>query len=184
MRVVQDLQGHLFGVSCDLMQLRVGCLRHLAQDLGPRVICPVDAVAEAWKAGVLGVSIAKPGVGVLDRPDRVQHRARRVGRAAVRGAFQGSDGTDHARGQVAACRRDDAGGEGRGVEAVVGQQDEIRVEPVDPLGRRLLAVHHPEQVGGVTKLVAWLDHVSPLTPPVRAGDDGRHHRRQGDSFGD
>ncbi len=180
MRLVEDLERDLLGVLGRLVELGRGGLRHLLEDFRARIVGPVDAVAEPGEAGVLGVGLAQPAVRVGSRADLVQHRACGKRRPAVRRALQRSDGPDHARRQVAAGGCDDPGGEGGGVQAVIGEQHEVGVEPVDAVGGRLLAFHHPEQVGRVAEVVAWLDQLEALGSPVADGHDGRDDGDQSD----
>jgi len=112
---MEDLERDLFCVRGQLVQLWVRGFRHLAKDLGARVVSPVYAVAEAGEARVLGMRVGEPPIDVFDRPDRVEHGSRRVGRAAVRGTLERRDRADHARREVAPGRSDDARGERRSV---------------------------------------------------------------------
>src|SRR3989442_15848223 len=56
--LVEDLQGHLFGVRGGLVELRCCGLGHLAEEFRARVVGPVYAMAETREAGVLGVRVA------------------------------------------------------------------------------------------------------------------------------
>ncbi len=182
MCVVEDLQCDLFGPGGGVVQLRRGGPGHLAQDLGPRVVRAVGPVAEAAEALVARVSVVEPLLGVFGGADLVEHVARRECGAAVGRSFKRGDRADDARGKVAAGRGDDARGEGGGVEAVVREQHEVRVDEMCLLRVRLLAFETPEQVGGVAEVLARLDRLLPLPTPVRHADDCREDGGQRDRF--
>ena len=95
------------------------------------------------------------------------------GRAAVQRPFKRPDGAGDGRDQVRSGGDDHPGGEGRGVEAVVGHRVEIGLQPARPLRRRLLAGQHVEEVRRVPEILAGRQRLlAPQQPPVGGHDRG------------
>src|SRR3981189_2102109 len=69
--------------------------------------------------------------------------------SAMEWALEGANGTGDGGVDVGEGGGNDAGGEGAGVELVVGVEDERDVEGAGGGVGGLLAVEHPEEVGGV-----------------------------------
>ena len=109
---------------------------------------------------------ADPGLGPVGGADGVEHVEGPAGRTAVERPRQRADGPDDGRGQVGPGRRDDPGGEGRGVEAVVDGQDQVLLDGPHMGGRGLFARQHPQVVGGVGEVVRGGDRVR---FPLRCG---------------
>ena len=69
--------------------------------------------------------------------NRIEHVKHRSGRAAVQRTFQRADAGDDGAHHVGAGRCDDARGERRGVQAVIGDAAEIRIKALNQWsGRR------------------------------------------------
>jgi predicted amidohydrolase YtcJ len=126
--------------------------RTALQRVGARVAHPIDAVAETHQPIAAVERRLEPGAGVLRLADGVQHLDHRAGRAAVQRTLQGADPGQHRRGQAGAGRGDHPRGEGRGVQAVVADRDQIGVA-----GRRprpsapRMALDHAQDVGGMAQ---------------------------------
>ena len=117
---------------------------------GPRIAHPVDAVAHAHDAPP-GVELpVDPRPRALWRADGVEHVEHRPRRAAVQRALERADRRDHGRDHVRPGRGHDPRGEGRRVHPVVDDGHEVRVERARPVGRRVRAHRHPQEVRRVT----------------------------------
>ena len=89
---------------------------------------------------------------VAGPPAAAQHVHHLLVGAAVQPALQRADGRDDARMQVRLRRADDAGRERRGVELVLGVQDQRHVQGPHRVGRRFPAAQHVKEVGGVAQV--------------------------------
>src|SRR5271170_787443 len=112
-----------------------------------RVLCVIDAVTEARDLLLLRQHIFY----VLDRieagfVDGEEHAHHRFIRAAVERTLEGADGSGDSGVYVGKGGGDDAGGEGGGVQLVVGMEDEGDVEGARRSFRRFLPGEHPEEV--------------------------------------
>jgi hypothetical protein len=83
------------------------------------------------------------------RADGVEHLDHRARRAAVQRTLQGRDPGQHRRGQARAGGGHDPRGEGRGVQAVVADRDQIGVQGSRLPVRGRNAARHAQHVGGV-----------------------------------
>ena len=148
-----------------------------AEHPGPRVLGPVDPVAEPHQP-VMAVEgrfhVAFRVAGPLHLLEHVQHPGRG---AAVQRARQGADRAGHRRGDVGAGGRDHPGGEGGGVHAVLGRADPVGVERLHVPRVGLAAPADEEGLGRGLRLVHQaLRHGRPIGAAGRLGDE-REHRR-------
>src|SRR5215471_6374048 len=102
MSLVEDPKRNLLRPGRRPMQFGRRRLRHLAKDLGPRVVRPVYAVPKAGEPLVAGVGLGQPFLGVVRGADLVEHGPRRERGAAMRRALESRDRTDDARSEVSA----------------------------------------------------------------------------------
>ena len=72
----------------------------------------------------------------------------------------------------------DAAGEGGGVGAVLGVEQEVEVHGGDGVGVGLFAVDHVEEVGGVGEVLSGGDGLEAVSDAVMGGDDGGCDGRQ------
>ena len=150
-------------------------------DAGVAVL--VDAVAEAHDLPLGGECVGEPGLCVVGDGDLVEHVHHRLVGAAVQRSFERADrGGDGAVG-VGQGGGDDAGGEGGGVEAVLGVQDQRGLERGDDLRLGDLAEGHVEEVGGEAEVVAGRDRAQAVAAPLVQGDDRGQHREQPQRLG-
>ena len=110
-------------------------LGDLAQGRGARVVGPVDAVAEAHQPLAAVEGVAQPLLGMLDEPILASWSTTSDGAPPWSGPFIVPIAPHDRRRDVRHRRGDHAGGERRGVEAVLGADDEVGVEGAG--GRRL-----------------------------------------------
>ena len=104
--------------------------------------------------------------------------------ATVERAFQGADGRRDGRVHIGEGGGGDAGGEGRGVQFVIGMEDKSDIERTFRSRRRSLAVEHQEEVGGVGKRAVGLDNVLAFADAIVGGDDHGDLRGQADCLVD
>ena len=137
----------------------------------------VHGMAEAHDPPPCGHLRLHPGLGARRVADGVEGVEGPTRRAAVQRPGERTEGGTDDVGQVGSRRGDDAGGERRGVEAVIdGQLRYCSSGPRRGRGRRL-AGDQPEVVSGVAELSAarGVDRLQPEAGPVQRGDDRRHH---------
>ena len=96
-------------------------------------------------------------------------------------ALQGADRAGDGRVDVGQRRHDHAGGEGAGVEAVLGVQDQDQVHRPDLVGRRLGPLHHVREVPGEALVDDRLDERPAVPQPVDRRDHRGDLRRQPDA---
>ena len=161
----------------------VGAMLHplgdRAQRGGARVVRAVDAVAEAHQPLAAVERVADPGFGRC----RGLHLAELVDdlgrRAAVERSLHRADRRGHGRCDVRPGRGDDAGREGRRVEAMLGADDEVGIErprgPSVGTGARQLV---EEALGQVERRVG-LDRLLAGTQSREGGEGTRRERGQG-----
>ena len=90
---------------------------------------------------------------------------------------------------MAACsfslRADDhARRKGRGIGAMLGVKHGIAIDQLGGIGARFLALEHPQQIGGVTQLLARSHRLQPLAQSRVRRDDHRHLRGQTNALAD
>ena len=107
----------------------------------------VDGVAEAHDPLARRELAAHPAVDPVRRADLVERGQSAVGCAAVQRAGERAERGDDGGRQVGAGGGDDAGGERRGVEAVVDGGDEVALDGPHVLRRRFGAGDHVQPVG-------------------------------------
>ena len=146
-----DLPHHRFESVGDVVELvvagRVGKgLGHPLDDLVARIAGGIDRVTEAdhdllarHPFAYVGLGLVRVGVALLDLEGRL------VG-AAVLGAAQCADGAGDAGIQVRTGTGDDPGGEGGGVELVLGIEDQRGVHRAHPVLGRRFAVKQVQEV--------------------------------------
>ena len=138
-----------------------------------RVVRLVDAVTEAHDE-LLALELAlDEGLDLVHRADLVEHDHDFLVGAAVQRAFEGSDGGRHRAVHVAERGDGDATCESRGVEAVIGVQDQADVQTTSHRVGGLLAVEHPEEIGGDIKRLVGTDERLARTVTVEVGDERR-----------
>src|SRR4029078_12816746 len=98
---------------------------------------------------------------------------------AVSWPLDRADRPRHGRGEVAPGRGDDAGGEGRGVEPVLGADDEVGVERPRRAWLRLRARELVEEALNEVQARIRVDRVVPRAQPRERGERGRRERGQG-----
>ncbi len=152
-------------------------LGDLAQGGGARVVGPVDAVAEAHDPAVVGDRLAGPGLGVVDRADLVELADDLRRGAPVERALECADRAADRRGEVRAGRRDHPGGERRGVQAVLGADDEIGLEGTGRGRIRAGAGQLLEEAAGEVEGQVGLDRLEALAQPAERGQRRRRERR-------
>ena len=152
---------------------------------GAGVFGVIDAVAEAGDFFLLGEHLPDVldwvGAGLVDGVEEAHGGL--VG-AAVQWAFECADGSGDGGVDVGECGGDDAGGEGAGVELVVGVEDECDVEGAGRGVGGLLAVEHPEEVGGVGERWVGLDDGLAFADAVEDGDDHGDLRGEAEGLAD
>ena len=145
----------------------------------------VDAVAEAGDLLLLGEHLLDVldgvGAGFVDGVEEAHGGF--VG-SAVERAFEGADGAGDGGVDVGEGGGDDAGGEGAGVELVVGVEDERDVEGAGGGVGGLLAVEHPEEVGGVGEALVGFDDGLAFADAVEDGDDHGDLRGEAEGLAD
>src|ERR1035438_10269849 len=165
-----DGAGHLepFGLAGIFAEL----FAHAAQVRGAGVFSLVDAMAKAGDFLFRGEHALdvfdRVGTGLVDGIEQAHHAL--VG-AAVQRAFERADGAGNSGVDVGQCSGDDAGGEGGGVELVVGVKDEGDIEGASGGFGRLDAVEHPEKIGGVSEGAVGGNHFEAFAEAVVDGDD-------------
>ena len=102
-------------------------------------------MAEAHQPLAAIERLAQPLLGVLDRAHLGELVDDLRRRAAVERALHRPDRAGDRRGDVRQRRGDDPGGEGRGVEAVLGADDEVGIEGTGRPGIRPLAFELVEE---------------------------------------
>ena len=110
-----------------------------SERLRARVVGPVDPVAEAHQPLAAGDRVADPLLGVLRRADPVDLLDDLRWGAAVERALHRADRAGHRGRDVAPRGRDDPGRERRGVQAVLGADDEVGIEGAGRPGIRTRA---------------------------------------------
>ncbi len=111
--------------------------------------------------------------GLADLVEEVESPA---GRPAVERAGERAQGPHDAHPEVGAGGRDHAGGERRGVEAVVGGEDEVGVEGPLLLEGWRLARQHASVVGGVTQRRMRIQRGAAVPEPVQRRHQRGHER--------
>jgi len=122
--------------------------------------------------------IGRNCIEAVGRLDLVEERQRPARGAAVQWAAQRSDGGDDTCAEVRSGRSDDAGGERRGVEAVVDRRDHVLLDSIGVIGQRLGAVQHPQVVGGIAEVITRLDTCHPAPQSVQRAQQRRCHGAQ------
>ena len=121
--------------------------------------------------GELGLDPRLGSRRITDRVDGVEGPARRA--TVERPGQRTERGADHV-GEIGARRRDDAGGEGRGVEAVVDREDHVLLDGPHRRVARALAGHHLEVCRGVVEVRdVRRQRREPETGTVERGRDRR-----------
>ena len=133
----------------------------LLDDLGPRIVRLVDAVAESHQPPFARLHALDEAGHVVDVPDLVQHAQHRLVRAAVQRSVQRGRRAGHRRVRVHLRAADRAHRAGAAVLLVIGVQDEEHVErALQHRVHLVLQLGHPEQhvqeVAGEAELVVWL----------------------------
>src|SRR5829696_1839518 len=77
---------------------------------------------------------------------------------------------------------DDAGSEGGGVRAVLGMKDQVSVDERRGVGTRLLALQHPEEVGGMPEVRIGRNGFASIADMLVGRDDDRHLGNEPDPF--
>jgi hypothetical protein len=133
-------------------------------------------MAEAHQPVAPGQRLLQPGLRLGRLADGVQHLDHRAWRAAVQRPLQGADPRQHGRAESGVRRRHDPRSEGRGVQPVVADGDQIGIECRRFRVRRRPAAGHPQDVRGVAeRRVGRHRRLAALRPQ----DGGREHRRRG-----
>jgi hypothetical protein len=99
-------------------------------------------------------------------------------RSAVQPALERADGGDDARMQVRLGRANDAGRERRGVEFMLGVENQRHIEGASISGARLLAAQHVQEVGGVAEIRTRRNRRLSLAETIMHGDSHRNLPQQ------
>ncbi len=159
--LVTHFVGELFRPALDHLVARVGLF--------------VDGVAKAHDLVLAFQHAQQLGSGLLRALETLDQLHRRLVGTAMQRATQRTDGSGYTGVQVGQGRGTDAGGEGRGVELVLGVEDQRHVHDLDVQLARLLAVQQVQEVAteGVFVTAAVDTHaVVGEAVPVA------HHRRE------
>ena len=130
----------------------------------------VDAVAKAHDPFLARQGVTDPLLGAVRPAGRHQNVHHLLVGAAVERALERADGAGNTRVHVAERRDDNAGGEGRGVELVLGVEDERDIEGLHFLGSGFGLAEHVEEVRGLAEVLARQDWEEPLGEAVVVGD--------------
>ena len=170
----QLLQRLFFGQSAELEELRrAGLLRHTAQHLCARILRLVHAVTKAHQAFTAIQGVVQPRLHVLGCANLVEH-VHHLGRGStVGGALQRADGANEAAGDIRIGAGDNAGGEGAGVQAMIGQQHEIAIEALPLAFGRFLPCEHVKEVLGGVKIGSALNRFLPFAQAIKRCRDCR-----------
>ena len=177
----QRRERRLLELFRDVVPRRAELLRRPAQQPGARILGAVDAVAEAHQPLAAVEQVVDVAVDVAGLCGGVEHRQHPCGRAAVERPGERADCRGERRRAVGAGRGDDPGGEGRGVEAVLGGADPVGVDRLHVLGVGLAAPLEQEALGGRSALRDRLrgDPVRlAVRDPRRLGRDRDELRRE------
>ena len=105
-------------------------------------------MAEAHDARLVGERLADPALRLGGILDLLHHEHDLLVGPAVERPFERADARHYRGMNVAEGGGGDAGGEGRGVELVIGVEDEGHVEGLGGERSGLLAAHHVEEIAG------------------------------------
>jgi hypothetical protein len=95
-----------------------------------------------------------------------------------------TDGASDGRMHIGHGAGDDAGGKSRGVQFMIGMEDQRHVERAGGRWNGFGAVEHPEKIGSVIQRRIGLDDGLALADAVVAGDQHRQLRGQSERFAD
>ncbi len=140
---------------------------------GTRILGAIHAMAHTHHLSFLIERLVYPFLRLFGRPDLVGHVHDFLVRSAVEASPEGPDGGRDARVARGDCRCDHARGEGGGVEAVLGVEDERFVHDLALELGRLLAAHHVEEVCTVGEIHPRRDVLLTVTEAMQRGHDGR-----------
>jgi len=176
----RDLRGELL---LDLEVLRAfpglrEVLGEPAQMRRPRVERLVHAVAEPGELVLARDRPLDPRRDVRGRPDLIEHLHRPVGRAAVERTLQRAERRGHRGVQVRVRRRGHPRDERRRVQAMLGLEDEARVQDRRRARVLLIAPGHLGEVRGVPERGVRRDRLLALPPADVVREDRRHLRDQ------
>jgi Citrate synthase, C-terminal domain len=166
----QDLGLDLLG---ELHEVAPEALGHVPQHRRAGIGCAVHRVPEAHDALAGQHPLTHPDRGALGPADGVEGVEGPARRAAVEGAGERGERGDDDGAEVGPGRRDCAGHERRGVEAVVDAEDEVLLGGAGPDGVRLVALDHVQVVGGVGQVVAGSDRLQAVAEAVDGGSSTR-----------
>src|SRR5439155_1155823 len=151
-----------------------------AQVLGARVLHAIDARAEAHDAGLVRDGLLDPRLRLRRVLDLVDHQHHLLIGAAVQRPLEGADGRGDRRVHVREGGGGDACRERRGVELVIGVQDQRDVEGLHGEGAGLPAEHHVEEVGRQVQLGIRRDGDLAAAQTLPGGDQRGHLRGEPD----
>ena len=116
------------------------------------------------------------GVGgrLVDGEEHVHHG---LIRAAVQWAFKRADGAGDRGVHIGQRRRDHASCKGRGIQLMVGVQNQRDIEGLGRGFRRLLAAQHPDKIAGVGERFIGRDVLLSTPDTIPGGDDHGYLRR-------
>src|ERR1035437_3756513 len=150
---------------------------------GARIGSFVDAMAEAGDFYFVRQAIFYVLDGLGGRSGFEQHLDDVFIGAAVKGAFEGRDAGGCGGVDVGKRCGDYAGGEGGGVQFVIGVEGESDVEGSLHYFIGLVAGEGVEKVGGEAEAGIARDDRFPVAETIECRDDGRSLRHQLDGFG-
>ncbi len=137
-------------------------------------------MAEAHHLALLGKRLLQERLDLVERADLLEHPHHALVGTAVERPLERPD-RRHDRGvEPRLGARRDPCREGRGVELVVGVEDEAGVELAHPFAGGLLTAQHVEEVPGDALPGDRLERPLPAPHAVVGGDDGAEPRGQAD----
>ena len=92
--------------------------------------------------------------------------------------FERAQRAGNGRVHVRKCSGGDPRGKSGCVEFVVGMQDEGNIQRLLRGGAGLLAIQHPQKIGGVGERTVWRDRLLAFAQPVISGHDHGNLRSQ------
>ncbi len=152
--------------------------RHLAQVAGTRVFSLVDAMSHTHHAPALGTGVFKPRFHVFNVADIKELLHSGLGGATVCRSFESTDSAGHGRVHIGLSGRGHPGREGRGVEAVIGQQDQIQIHRACLGLVRRATVEHIQEVSCVIQVISRPQRFQSLPIAVNSGNNGGYFGRQ------
>src|ERR1700678_3223567 len=116
--------------------------------------------------------------------DSEQHPHYRLVGAAVQWPLEGAERASDRGVDIGKRSRDNPGGEGGGIQLMVGVENKSYIESLARCRRRLFAVQHPQKVRRVTKWRIRLNDRLTLAQPIVRGHQHGNLRGQAETLAD